>query len=354
VRSWRTALVADTPATLLAKHGVPGLLLAGATLCGKLAGISYTHNSHLQLEAALLGSKLASSVFVCSVTHPQRALDFADYTPVAIWEGPKGSLFNDPYALNAPDVADGLESISGIAVEGGHQLEALPVMALWEWVCTHATRDAAAVVRTRIVRARALCDLGLLREAFDVTTSLMTGSGLPDPLGGGGIVHKRTDGTPCAPARAPCFHPGKFPGDSKNLPAVAYLCRGSVDMAVAAHLGAWAVARVTLARCQLLHALGRVPCAWTETHWEGGRQLVDEDTSPEKVRIPDLRQLSGWGSLIQHLVCMLGAALSTRVATGGAFTPRARSNHAGTARGMHHLRRALCTRATCIRGHQQR
>ncbi len=44
--------------------------------------------------------------------------------------------------------------------------QALPVLALWEHVTSVTCRDAARTAQARVVRLRALTDLGLFSEAF--------------------------------------------------------------------------------------------------------------------------------------------------------------------------------------------
>lgn len=42
-----------------------------------------------------MAARLVGACFSCSLTHPQRPLDFATYTPLELWEG--NNLFHDPY-----------------------------------------------------------------------------------------------------------------------------------------------------------------------------------------------------------------------------------------------------------------
>jgi hypothetical protein len=58
----------------------------------------YVHNANSgqQLECARLAALLLPAVFTCSLEHPQRAVDFAGYTPLELL-GCGGALFDDPY-----------------------------------------------------------------------------------------------------------------------------------------------------------------------------------------------------------------------------------------------------------------
>lgn len=55
----------------------------------------YHSDTGRQLECARLAALLLPALFTCSLEHPQRAVDFATYTPVELW-GAK-DLFADPY-----------------------------------------------------------------------------------------------------------------------------------------------------------------------------------------------------------------------------------------------------------------
>ena len=47
------------------------------------------------VQAARMGAHLLQACFRCSISHPQRAVDFATYTPKALWEG--ADFFADQY-----------------------------------------------------------------------------------------------------------------------------------------------------------------------------------------------------------------------------------------------------------------
>ena len=284
LRHWREELAAVPARTLLERHGVRGLLAAGATLCGKLAGVSYARSAHLQREAALLGAHLIAAAFAGSVTHPQRAVDFASYTPAALSEG-ASELFCDARELDAAEVASGAQAVAAALLRGGAPLEALPVVALWEWMARDVARDAAMTVRARLARARALTDLGLLQDAYSVVTRLMTGVGLPDALGGGPLVLHLPDGAPYNPVPIPHFLANERPGAPANKAALEFLAQGGMHVAVSTQLGPWAVAQVALARCRVLHALGRVPHAWSHLDPRDGAPMREGAQQPDKVRM---------------------------------------------------------------------
>ena len=126
IKSWRTTVAPELPADLLGRHGIRTLLFAGASLCGKLVRISYSQSIHQQVEAAALGSTLLAAILPSSLSHPQRAIDTAAYTPAHIGGAQEGDsavtgkdVFRDPYELNLPDVLLGLEAVSRTLVNSG-------------------------------------------------------------------------------------------------------------------------------------------------------------------------------------------------------------------------------------------
>lgn len=51
--------------------------------------------SVLHMQGACMAAQLVAACFSCSLVHPQRAVDFATYTPLELGEGTH--LFHDPY-----------------------------------------------------------------------------------------------------------------------------------------------------------------------------------------------------------------------------------------------------------------
>ena len=81
--------------------------------------------------------------------------------------------------LNVADMLSGLPSIVAALLENGYSLEALPVIALLEWLAQHVQGDVSATVAARLQRAQALTQLGLLAEAAAVLGSLLLVCTLP-------------------------------------------------------------------------------------------------------------------------------------------------------------------------------
>ena len=67
----------------------------------------------------------------------------------------------------------GLPCIIAVLLKNDYSLEALPVVALLEWVAQHVRVDPLATVAARLQRVQALTQLGLLAEAASVLGVLM-------------------------------------------------------------------------------------------------------------------------------------------------------------------------------------
>jgi hypothetical protein len=276
VHTWRRSeLSTADPSALLQAHGPVQLLFAGAVLCGKLVKCQTSH-VHYRLEAALLGVRLASAVFTCSLAHPQRALNFANYFPTVICEGQ--DLFADEFALKVADVMEGTDAIASALLDGHCALECLPLMALWEWAAYHVARNSAQVVRCRVLRVQALCKLGCLADAVDVVVGLMKGLHIPDALCPRDL--------PLTKQRArPVLNPSVPVGATSNTEAVQFLCKGGVLPKVAAEYGPWACAQIAMARAAVLQGLGCHAYAWKHTHPLQGRFLDDNEAAPAQVAL---------------------------------------------------------------------
>jgi hypothetical protein len=266
IKSWRTTIAPQAPAELLARLGVRTLLQAGAAICGKLVRVSYAHCVHQATEAAALGATLLAGVLPSSISHPQRAIDAATYTPEHLGgaRGTPADVFRDPHELNLPDVLLGLEAVSRALLAAGLAFNALVPLALWEWAAARVSRNAAATIRCRLSRADALCALGLPHAALRVTASLMHGADLPHPHARDlTLAFRDADGRPLPPPPPPpplaAVQP---PGAAANAAALALLTTGGVHPAVERFYGPWACARIALARSRLLLLLGGVPHLW--------------------------------------------------------------------------------------------
>lgn len=67
----------------------------------------------------------------------------------------------------------GLPSIIAVLLENGYSLEALPVIAVLEWLAQHIQADLPATVAVRLQRVQALTQLGLLADAASLLGALI-------------------------------------------------------------------------------------------------------------------------------------------------------------------------------------
>lgn len=189
-----------------------------------------------------------------------------------VWQGV--DIWADTYRVNMSDLLSGLETLADVLVDSELALEALPLLALWEHVALHVTRNVGATVMCRIQRARALVSLGLLPAASKVLIQLMQGRDLPDPvIPDAALVVKSEDGAPLLlPAVAPLS--GRHaPGTQENKPVLGLIAHGPVPAPVEALYGGWAVARLALVRAAFLMRIGGMPNLWRSVNPASGKRV---------------------------------------------------------------------------------
>lgn len=93
-------------------------------------------------------------------------------------------------------MSSGLPCIIAALVRSGFSLDALPVIALLEWVAQHVWGDPLATVAARLQRVQALTRLGLLAEAASVLGTLFLVCITPSSLPGCYAPHAAAGITP--------------------------------------------------------------------------------------------------------------------------------------------------------------
>jgi hypothetical protein len=164
-------------------------------------------------------------------------------------------------------------------------------LALWDWAAFHAARDSTRFLRCRILRIEALCALGRVRDAYNLTASLMYGEHLPCPHSSRTMWFRDESGVPLAPPKPlPEFCEAALPGDAKNKNAIALLTNGGIHPVIEAFYGAWVCAHIALARARILLLLGGVPYLWTGPQptrvgaVKAEKAQLNTASAPEKVR----------------------------------------------------------------------
>ena len=74
---------------------------------------------------------------------------------------------------NPADMLSGLPCIIAVLLENGYSLQALPAIALLEWLAQHVCGSLPATVAVRLQRVQALTQLGLLAQAATVLGLLL-------------------------------------------------------------------------------------------------------------------------------------------------------------------------------------
>lgn len=237
-----------------------------------------------------------------SLSHPQRAVDTASYTPAALAEG--CNLFRDAHALNMPDLLEGAETVARVLARAGRPLAALPVLSIWEWAACRVARSLTQTLRCRVARVHSLCSLGLLREACAVAGTLMQGRGLPDPDTDRDAVFPGVPADAACPDLSAALHPGA----AENRAAVNYLMCGELPEAVADAYGPWLCAQVALARVKVLSALAAVPYCWDGLDPAAESWQRADEPPPAKVLdtiLLDLVNSVAWYCKSQSIQCHL-------------------------------------------------
>lgn len=190
---------------------------------------------------------------------------------------------------NAPDLLSALETLADTLLEHDLNLQALPLLALWEHLALHVMHQTTSVLLARIQRVKALSRLGLLAEAATILQGLMLGTNLPGHLmpgpqpvdgsdggsqgavTGGNAAHSKgqhasTAASTPAPAGAGlCLDASKGPGHATNAAVLEFVAETALQPSIAAAYGPWVCGQLTLARASWLSAVGGTANCWRVT-----------------------------------------------------------------------------------------
>eukprot|EP01062_Namystynia_karyoxenos_P028115 TRINITY_DN21370_c0_g2_i1.p1 TRINITY_DN21370_c0_g2~~TRINITY_DN21370_c0_g2_i1.p1 ORF type:complete len:4236 (+),score=1617.18 TRINITY_DN21370_c0_g2_i1:88-12708(+) len=164
------------PKLLLERLGLPKLLLS-ITLLSRLSAQVFASDQCAAVEHALFAAWLARAALAGHVSHPERECDLRCLTP-------KDILCDiDPFggALGV----DGIELVYALAHAAyvclgvGHAVLALPAAALLEYTAKYAARSREYVILARLLRVRALADIGDFSGASEVMHTVCTAQDLP-------------------------------------------------------------------------------------------------------------------------------------------------------------------------------
>jgi hypothetical protein len=114
---------------LISQFGAWGILTA-ATTSTSLARYGHATDLHQQLELSLLAAHLFAVPFSSGLPHPQRAAEFAGYTPRELVAGFEPS--SDTMRFEPASVMDAIEFAAPILLRNGLAVETLPMLTLYQ------------------------------------------------------------------------------------------------------------------------------------------------------------------------------------------------------------------------------
>ena len=151
--------------------------LIGISLLGKLARFTTSSALHRRLEYIKFASALAQSIFSCSVSHPDRISDLALYQARELW--PCVDTFENPQRIQPQGLREALNYISTSLLDNDCAIEALPVLVMYEYVARYRFRSATLTLEARRLRFDACIKLGLIEEAADIWSKILSLHDLP-------------------------------------------------------------------------------------------------------------------------------------------------------------------------------
>jgi hypothetical protein len=114
---------------LISQFGAWGVLTA-ATISTTLARYGHVTDLHQQLELSLLAAHLFAVPFSSGLPHPQRAAEFAGYSPRELVAGFEPS--SDTMRFEPASVMDAVEFAAPILLRNGLAVETLPMLTLYQ------------------------------------------------------------------------------------------------------------------------------------------------------------------------------------------------------------------------------
>jgi hypothetical protein len=301
---WREVLQSHE-GCLMENWGASGVW-RGLSIIGKLLIHCSRHSRSTQLELALLAAELSRLPFQGSLPHPQGHSNYSLYTPQLLG-GPDllhVCIFSNPQFLSAPALCAALRCAAETLMAGGRYLPALPMLAILEHCSTFVASSLTLVAASRLQRVECLCRCGFIAAATSLLASVLVGGEMPCSAVTSGlqISHLTLAGSPTSTGlpfygfepffdHLPASHPENMPavqwimgdatksqGDAASASS-AQLHQGGratdVDNAIqtmhwglsylssdlAKKYGRETLCQLSIARAQILLALGRCDCS---------------------------------------------------------------------------------------------
>ncbi|CAM9226721.1 unnamed protein product, partial [Choristocarpus tenellus] len=159
--------------------------LAGAIILGKLSAHCSQNNLGGQLELSLMAAELFHAPFEMSMSFPQRICDFVSFTPEQLDIPGMGILgFQDnERRLSISSLCSSISHVCDVLVAEGKGVEALPALALLEYLTSKVTLEPLHLIRARLKRVQCLAEAGFPAGAVSALASVLRGGGLPETTG---------------------------------------------------------------------------------------------------------------------------------------------------------------------------
>ncbi|XP_051890137.1 cilia- and flagella-associated protein 54-like [Pristis pectinata] len=178
----------DFSEALLHRAGIWGCLLAGI-LTAKIAQFITLSDFKFKIDCCILSSFFFKALFRTTLPHPRNDREYATYEigfDCDVVELIPGiDLFSDRFRADIRTVVGSLNFVLHELHAARQNLLALPLFTLYQYFVSSICRDVQKSVEARILKMKALTDLGLFAEAFAEHHALINGEKIPDLLLGG-------------------------------------------------------------------------------------------------------------------------------------------------------------------------
>ncbi|XP_030009343.1 cilia- and flagella-associated protein 54 [Sphaeramia orbicularis] len=175
------SLGGGSPQQILKLAGLWGCLQA-AGLTAKISQYIFTSNINQRTHCCLLSAHLFKCVLCCSLAQPQSDLQYASHI-IGDELLPGVDLFSEFHRIHLGTTVTGLNFICHWLFTTGYHIMLLPMLALYLHFVGTVCRDVQRTVEGKILKIRALTELGLFTEAVKEVVQLTTGTGIRLPIG---------------------------------------------------------------------------------------------------------------------------------------------------------------------------
>ncbi|KAB5542294.1 hypothetical protein PHYPO_G00089970 [Pangasianodon hypophthalmus] len=152
----------------------------GALLSAKIAQYILTSNISQRTNCCLLSTKLFKCLLRASLPHPENDLEYASYT-LNTELIPGVNIFSESDQTLVGCTVASLGFLCHWLYTSGHQLSALPLLALYQYVVSKVCRHPHLTAGCRILKVKMLTELRLFAEAVKEMHSVSDGEEVPMP-----------------------------------------------------------------------------------------------------------------------------------------------------------------------------